>query len=330
MKKICSAVLAALIALTAMSGCAGEPEPTENTTLPTETKPVVQQTVPPTETQATEPTEETVTRPVEPTETEPTAAPETEPTQPPETTKPKHEYVGDIYTRAQLEKMDTTVNGYGQGVNVDEKNRPIGALNAQATGGEYDAYFIAPENGNIYLTFDEGYENGYTSKILDVLKKKQVKAVFFVTLDYCKRNPELIRRMVEEGHAVGNHSVHHKSMPTLSIDDMIDEVMDLHNYVKDNFGYTMHLFRPPMGEYSEQSLAVLQNLGYKTVNWSFAYYDYDPEDQPTLQKAYKRVVGAAHEGAIYLLHAISQTNTEILGDVIDEFRAQGYKLELFS
>jgi peptidoglycan-N-acetylmuramic acid deacetylase len=119
-------------------------------------------------------------------------------------------------------------------------------------------------------------------------------------------------------------------MPTLSIEKMVKEVMGLHDYVKEHFGYEMSLFRPPMGEYSKQSLAVLHNLGYKSVEWSFAYYDYDVKKQPEPAKALEKVVSAGHSGGIFLLHAVSKTNAEILGDVIDEFRQQGLNLALFS
>ena len=312
-------MLTCLALLSILAGCTNAPsdsgastsqpnttrnETTTQTTVPETTEPVT--TVP----ETTVP-ETTVPQPTQPQPTEPT--------------KPN-----TLYSRAELEAMDTTKIGYGQGIRVDEKNRPYGAVDEQKKYGQYDAYFIMPEDGNIYLTFDEGYENGYTSRILDVLKEKQTKAVFFVTMDYCKGNPDLVRRMIDEGHVVGNHSVHHKSMPTLDIDTMIQEVVGLHEYVSETFGYEMSLFRPPMGEFSQQSLAVLQDLGYKTVNWSFAYYDYDPEDQMDPEKAYNKVTGAAHSGAIYLLHAISETNTEILADVIDGLRARGYNLELFS
>lgn len=343
-KKTLAAVLAVLLLVSLLAGCgepaATEPAPTEGETSeirqptasepsqptgtepePTETEPPLTTEPPQTDPQPTE-TNPTETQPTEPDPTEP------DPTQPtePEPSKPE---IGSLYTRAELAAMDTKTNGWGPGVNVDEDNRPYGSLNEQKKYGAYEAYFIAPSEGQIYLTFDEGYENGYTSQILDVLKEKDVKAVFFVTMPYCKSHPELVQRMIDEGHAVGNHSVHHKSMPSLSIDDMVSEVMELHEYVKEQFGYEMHLFRPPMGEYSQQSLAVLQNLGYKTVEWSFAYYDYEPEDQMEPEKAFKKVTGAAHSGAIYLLHAISETNTEILGDVIDSLRSQGYRLELF-
>jgi peptidoglycan-N-acetylmuramic acid deacetylase len=224
--------------------------------------------------------------------------------------------------------MDTKVNGWGLGPYTDADGRPIDAVKAQNKYGKYDAYYIMPNSNTIYLTFDEGYENGYTGQILDTLKEKGVKAVFFVTMSYVKSEPKLVQRMIDEGHVVGNHSVKHKSMPTLSIDRMVKEVMDLHDYMLEHFGYEMNLFRPPMGEFSQQSLAVLQNLGYKTVEWSFAYYDYDPENQPTHEKAYNKIVDAAHGGALYLLHAVSEANTAVLGDVIDEFRNQGYDFAL--
>lgn len=236
---------------------------------------------------------------------------------------------GQIYSLDELNGMSTKKNGYGPGSQVDEKNQPVGAVSLQNKYGKYEAYFIAPDDGNLYLTFDEGYENGYTSSILDTLKEKNVQAVFFVTLSYCKSNPELIRRMIDEGHAVGNHSVSHLSMPTLSIEKMVDEVMGLHEYVQEHFSYEMTLFRPPMGEYSQQSLAVLHNLGYKTVEWSFAYYDYDTENQMEPAKALDKVLSAGHSGGIFLLHAVSKTNAEILGDVIDGFRSQGLNLALF-
>jgi len=138
-----------------------------------------------------------------------------------------------------------------------------------------------------------------------------------------------VQRMIDEGHAVGNHSNNHKRMSELSIDEMVYEVMSLHDYVKEHFGYTMTLFRPPEGNYSVQSLCVVQSIGYKTVHWSFAYGDYDTANQPAIDTALNRVKNSHHSGAIYLLHAISETNATILPDVIDFFRAQGYKLELF-
>ncbi|MBQ9148754.1 MAG: polysaccharide deacetylase family protein [Oscillospiraceae bacterium] len=237
-----------------------------------------------------------------------------------------------------MEALENKTKGYGPGNTSGGKRAPY-AQDNQKTYGDYAAHFIAPDNGNIYLTFDCGYEyfikdeNGkdvaLTALILDTLKEKNVKAVFFVTMSYCQRNPDLVRRMINEGHTVGNHSNSHPSMPSLTIDKMEEEITSLHTYVQENFDYTMTLFRPPMGEFSTRSLAVTQNLGYESVFWSFAYADWDTENQPDSDAAYEKIVGSAHSGAIYLLHAVSETNTNLLGDVIDAFRAEGYDLVLF-
>lgn len=183
---------------------------------------------------------------------------------------------------------------------------------------------------SLYLTFDEGYENGYTSKILDVLKEKNTKAVFFVTSPYIRDNPDLIKRMVNEGHIVGNHSNTHPSMPdkTDNLDIFDEELTDVENQYKELTGKEMiKLFRPPMGKYSEKSLAMTKNLGYKSVFWSFAYHDWDPNKQPSNEDAKKRILENLHDGSILLLHAVSKTNTEILGDFIDSAQKLGYQFE---
>jgi len=226
--------------------------------------------------------------------------------------------------------LDNTPSGWGPGVNFDTENRPAGAVTAQEQYGKYDADFVKlgeEETNKIYLTFDEGYENGYTPQILDVLKEKNVQAVFFVTLPYVKQQPELIRRMINEGHIVGNHSVTHPSdgLPSQSVQQQKQELMELHQYMKDNFDYEMSLFRYPAGIFSEQSLALVQNLGYTSVFWSFAYKDWDPADQPDEADALTKLKERLHPGAIYLLHAVSETNTNILGQFIDDTRAAGYE-----
>ena len=214
--------------------------------------------------------------------------------------------------------------GWGQGTQVDDRNRPVGAVTAAAQYGKYDAIFLGADEKAITLTFDEGYENGYTPVILDVLKEKDVSAVFFVTGDYVEKEPDLIRRMIDEGHTVGNHSQNHPSMPELSETEMAQEIKTLHDTLLNDFGYTMTLFRPPMGEFSEQSLAVTQSLGYRSMFWSFAYKDWVVDDQMGPEAALKKTCGALHPGAVYLLHAVSSDNAAILGDFIEEARAQGY------
>lgn len=240
-------------------------------------------------------------------------------------TKPK---VTNKLSDGEILKLNTKRCGYGQGLRLDENNRPYGALDFNKAFGKYDGVAIENEEKVIYLTFDQGYENGYTSKILDVLKEKNVKATFFIIADYEKRNPELVKRMIAEGHTIGNHSVHHYSMPNLDINTAKKEINDLHNKVKEVYGYEMYLFRPPMGEYSEQSLAITQACGYKSVFWSYAYADWDVNKQIEPSKALEKVTKAAHSGCIYLLHSVSSTNAAILSDFIDNMKKQGYTFSI--
>lgn len=223
--------------------------------------------------------------------------------------------------------LSTEKHGYGQGVQLDDKNRPTGALDFNANYGKYGAEALREDKKNILLTFDQGYENGYTAQILDTLKEKKVKAGFFLLQDYAERNPELVQRMIDEGHIVGNHSVSHYSMPDLSVEECRQEIEGLQEYMKQNFGVTMKLFRPPMGEFSEQSLSVTKDCGLSTMLWSFAYADWDVNAQPDPAQAKEKLIGAAHEGAVYLLHSVSQTNAEVLGEVIDGIRDGGFEFE---
>lgn len=225
----------------------------------------------------------------------------------------------------QNQNTDKTKIGWGPGGPTDENGRPDGATIYQQKYGDLGADFIREDEKKIYLTFDEGYENGYTPKILDVLKEKNVPATFFVTMPYAKSEPELIKRMIAEGHIVGNHSVSHKSFPELSEEECRREVMEVHDYVKDNFQYEMDLFRFPMGEFSTADLALLQELGYRSVFWSFAHRDWVVDDQPDPTSALQKIEEKCHPGAVYLLHAVSKTNTEILPQMIDDLRAQGYE-----
>lgn len=229
-------------------------------------------------------------------------------------------------TADRLLALDNTKRGWGQGVQFDKKNRPQACLTYQNKFGKYDAYYIMPEENKIYLTIDEGYENGYTASMLDTLKEKDAKAVFFVTLSYVKQNPKLVQRMIDEGHIVGNHSAAHPSYPTLTLDKAYADAKKLHDYMVEKFDYEMTLFRFPSGENSEQMLALMQEMGYTTLFWSYAYADWDPNAQPDPAKTLKNLVDRLHPGALYLLHAVSATNAEILGDAIDAWRAAGYEV----
>lgn len=214
---------------------------------------------------------------------------------------------------------------YGMGVETDSENRPLGAIQAQAQYGDQGALFIGePENKRLWLTFDEGYENGCTSRILDILQAKNVKAVFFVTYDYAEKNPDLIRRMIDEGHTVGNHTYSHPSLPECTDSEIYDELSKLHDHIRDNFGYEMYVMRPPKGEFSEKVLAVAKDMGYTTVLWSFAYQDWLTDDQPDEKYAFDKITSKTHNGAVYLLHAVSETNAKILPDVIDYWKNNGY------
>ena len=232
-----------------------------------------------------------------------------------------------------LNGLDTTGLDWGQGRYLEQWNRPAGCMQYQEKYGKYNAYFISdePEKKVIYLTIDEGYEYGCSERILNTLKEKNVHAVFFITKAYAKQNPELVQRMIDEGHEVGNHSVTHPAagLPSQDIAQQTNEVTENHQYVKDQFGYDMHLFRYPAGKFSEQSLALLNNLNYKSIFWSFAYLDYDVENQPDPTESLQKIMDRLHPGAIYLLHAESETNTQILGDFIDQTRAQGYEFKVF-
>ncbi|MBQ3241698.1 MAG: polysaccharide deacetylase family protein [Oscillospiraceae bacterium] len=225
---------------------------------------------------------------------------------------------------AEMADLSGEAKGWGPGGPVDEENRSAGAEYYQELYGKYDAVFIAPSSEKIYLTFDEGYENGYTAQILDVLKEKEVSAVFFVTMPYAKQNPDLIRRMIDEGHVVGNHSNRHITYPSLSLDEAKEDLMSLHQYMLDTYGYEMRLFRFPEGNFSEQTLALVQSCGYRSVFWSFAYRDWLVDDQPDPAESLATMIEKSHPGAVYLLHAVSSTNTQVLGDYIDAMRKKGY------
>lgn len=221
---------------------------------------------------------------------------------------------------------DNTKIGFGQGTSVDSANRPTDALSFNSRYGELDAYALSDDDKRIIITFDQGYENGYTEKILDTLKEKNVKAIFFLTGDYAKKETALVKRMIEEGHVLGNHGMTHASLPTLSESEAEKEIMSLHDYVMNNYGYQMQYFRCPCGEYSEAALETVQKCGYKTLFWSFAYVDWKTDSQPDPAMGLKKLTDSAHGGEILLLHSVSSTNAEILGDVIDNFRSQGYTL----
>ncbi|MFL0194619.1 delta-lactam-biosynthetic de-N-acetylase [Clostridium sp. WILCCON 0269] len=196
---------------------------------------------------------------------------------------------------------------------------------------KYSSYYLGDTSKKVlYLTFDEGYENGYTSKMLDILKSNNVPAAFFVTTPYIKDNPELVKRMVEEGHLVCNHSTSHPSMAEAAKDPVKFEkefTVTENTYEKITGKQMPKFFRPPMGKYNELSLFYTKKLGYKTIFWSFAYNDWNIKKQPSPAESQKMISRRTHNGAIVLLHAVSKTNSEILDSVIKDWKSKGYILE---
>ena len=188
------------------------------------------------------------------------------------------------------------------------------------------AYIGDTSQKTVYLTFDEGYENGYTPKILDVLRDNGVKAIFFITGPYLKDHQDLVRRMVEEGHEVGNHTIHHPSLPELDDSRMEEEVLGLDRAFHEKFGQHMRFLRPPKGEYSEKSLALTSKLGYCNLFWSFAYDDWYRDRIRGAGYAYNIVMRNLHNGAVLLLHAVSKDNAEALDSIIKGIQEKGYAI----
>ncbi len=182
----------------------------------------------------------------------------------------------------------------------------------------------------LYLTFDCGWENGYTAKCLDILKEKNVPAAFFCTLDHIKTSPELIARMINEGHIVGNHSANHADFSQISRSKMADEILECDNYLRKNFGYTSNFFRFPEGSYNENALELVDSMGYTSVFWSCAYADWDVNSVKGGDHAFSTVTARLHPGAIILLHSVSPDNAEALGRIIDFARLNGYEFKALS
>ena len=179
-----------------------------------------------------------------------------------------------------------------------------------------------------YLTFDCGYENGYTGKIIDTLNQKDVAGTFFITGDYVKEAPDLVGRMIDEGHILGNHTVNHINMALTDAQTFIDEITGLEKMVKDLYPESepIRYYRPPEGAASVWALKMADRLGIRTTFWSYTYKDYDPNNQLDHYTALENLKGGLHPGCVYLLHAVSSTNAAVLGDLIDWIRAQGYEI----
>lgn len=220
-----------------------------------------------------------------------------------------------------LKKDDDWGLGYG-----DNGQQPTGNVD-ETYLEQYDAYYVGDATEKvIYLTFDAGYENGYTEKLLDILKRQEVPAAFFLVGHYLKQNPDLVRRMVADGHIVANHTYSHPDMTSLSsVENFKKELESLEVLYKEITGEAMHkYYRPPSGKYSEENLKNAQALGYKTIFWSLAHVDWKNDAQPSKEQAFSKLVPRIHPGAVVLLHSNSKTNSEILEALITQWKKEGY------
>lgn len=227
----------------------------------------------------------------------------------------------------QIEQAENWGLGFGA-----EGTQPTGTVTAEELK-QYNAYYVGDRAEKvIYLTFDCGYENGNTEPILDALKKHNVSATFFVVGHFLETAPDIAKRMVEEGHTVGNHTYHHPDMSSISdITSFQKEVDDVANLFKEITGTEMvKYYRPPQGKYSKENLKMAKELGYQTFFWSLAYVDWNVDDQPTKEEAFEKLTGRIHPGAIVLLHSTSKTNGEILDELLTKWEEMGYEFRPLS
>lgn len=233
--------------------------------------------------------------------------------------------IGAVHTLGK-QAVKTSAANTNWGLSFKENGKtPIGNASAEFLK-QYNAYYVGDTSKKvIYLTFDAGYENGYTASILDTLKKHNVKATFFVVGNYIQTSPDLVKRMVDEGHIVGNHSFHHPDMSNTDMETFTNEITSLETLFKETTGQDMQKFyRPPQGKYSETNLKQANELGYKTIFWSLAYVDWYVDNQPTHEEAFNKLLPRIHPGAIVLLHSTSKTNSEILDELLTKWEGEGY------
>lgn len=230
-----------------------------------------------------------------------------------------------FYDENYIENLSDKKQNWGMKRNPP--NQPEFTAEQKELMDKYGCIYVGnDEEKYLYLTFDEGYENGQTGKILDTLKEKGVKATFFITGDYFKTEGELIDRMVAEGHTVGNHTMNHPCVAEIdSVKAIENEVLSLDRAFYSKYGKHMKYFRAPEGAYSEKTLAATENIGYTNVFWSFAYDDWYRDKQRGKDYAYNKTMGNLHPGCVILLHAVSRDNADALGDIIDSARLAGYK-----
>lgn len=234
-----------------------------------------------------------------------------------------------VFDPYNVRGLSTTRNGYGYGVAKDGKPHSISVNNQNffdsLSGVEALALDRKSSEKCMYLTFDCGYEYmGITGEMLDILKDKNVKAAFFCTLDYLKKNHTFVRRMIDEGHIVGNHSATHPDFAAISRAKMAEEIYIVEDYLEKNFNYKSPYFRFPSGAHTVSALDLVTSAGYKSIFWSVAHKDWETENQPTADEAFKTVTDRYHNGAVILLHSVSAANRDSLAGMIDKAHADGY------
>ena len=312
MRKICALFLAALMVISVVGGCKKDSEyiaGTEKYTTDNQTEESTTEESTTKEPETEEPTTE------EPTTEEPTTETPTVP----------------VVPELPASGLSTESVNFSYGIGSNEQV-PAASYNAQLHFNDLAKYGIQAVSYDskttekvLYLTFDCGYEyNGNTVKILDVLKDKNVKGTFFVLYTFASKNPVTVQRMIDEGHIVGSHSSYHKKFPEITRDEMIFELTTVADFVKNNYNYDMEYFRFPSGTYSDDTMQFVASQGYKIAFWSCAHRDFDVENQPDPKEALDTLLSRIHPGAVILLHSLSDTNAQILGQFIDEAIARGY------
>ncbi len=239
----------------------------------------------------------------------------------------------DLISKANSDSKNLSNEKIGYSYGVSKNGVPHeNSVNAQKELEKYGGLALDTKSSEkvLYLTFDCGYENGYTSKVLDALKEKGVPAAFFVTLTYIKSSPDLITRMIKEGHIVGNHSNTHPCFADISREKMAQEIQDVDNYLRTKFGYSSPFFRFPEGAYSENALDLVNTLGYRSIFWSVAYVDWDPNTIRGKDYTIDTLMSRIHPGAVILLHSVSPDNAAAMGEFIDKARAEGYTFKSLS
>lgn len=237
---------------------------------------------------------------------------------------------GQGFARLTAEEAALPASGNASaswGLSFQQDGRPPAGNASPSYLKDYNAYYIEEtEEKRLYLTFDCGFENGNTPAILDALKKHGAPATFFIVGNYLETSPELVKRMLAEGHTVGNHTWHHPDMSKISTQESFaKELQDLETLYEETTGESMsRYYRPPQGIYSEANLQMAKDLGYQTFFWSLAYVDWYQDDQPTKEEAFAKLLPRVHPGAVVLLHNTSKTNGEILDELLTKWEEAGY------